>query len=52
MTTIDGRIFLTKYHSDDTQDDGVYELNTDTGELIQRIHIPAASLFVDMPTAP
>ena len=52
MTTIDGRIFLTKYHSDDTQDDGVYELNTDTGELTQRIHIPAASLFVDMPTAP
>jgi len=52
MTTIDGRIFLTKYHSDDKHADGVYELNIDTGELIQRIHIPDASLLVDMLDTP
>jgi len=52
MATIDGRIFLTKYHSDDKHADGVYELNIDTGELIQRIHIPDASLLVDMTATP
>jgi hypothetical protein len=52
MTTIDGRILLTKYNSNDPQDDGIYELNTDTGALTQRIHIPGASLIVDMPKTP
>jgi hypothetical protein len=43
---------LTKYNSTDPQDDGIYELNTDTGALTQRIHIPGASLIVDMPKTP
>lgn len=52
MAVVDGRILLTKYNSTDPQDDGIYELNTDTGALTQRIHIPGASLIVDMPKTP
>lgn len=52
MAVVDGRILLTKYDASDPQDDGIYELNTDTGELTQRIHIPGASLIVDMPETP
>lgn len=47
MAVIDGHIMLTRFWSDDSADDGLYELDPATGALTQRASIPGASLIID-----
>ena len=47
MAVIDGHIMLTRFWSDDSADDGLYELDLVTGTLTQRASIPGASLIID-----
>jgi hypothetical protein len=47
MAVIDGHIMLTRFWSDDSADDGLYELDPTTGALTQRASIPGASLIID-----
>ena len=47
MAVIDGHIMLTRFWSDDSADDGLYELDPATGTLTQRASIPGASLIID-----
>ena len=47
MAVVDGHIMLTRFWSDDPKDDGLYELNPNTGALTQRAAIAGASLIID-----
>jgi hypothetical protein len=47
MAAIDGHIMITRFWAHDSRDDGLYELDTTTGTLIQRANIEGATLIID-----
>ena len=47
MAAIDGHIMITRFWAHDSREDGLYELDTTTGELVQRANIEGATLIID-----
>ena len=47
MAAIDGHIMITRFWAHDSREDGLYELDTTTGELVQRANIAGATLIID-----
>ncbi|MBM4412353.1 MAG: hypothetical protein FJ040_02730 [Chloroflexi bacterium] len=46
IATVDGHILLTRFGHDDVNQEGLYRLNTDTGELTMVVALPGVSLIL------
>lgn len=46
IAAIDGRILVTRFGHDDVAQEGLYQLNTDTGDLTLRAALPGVSMIL------